>query len=395
MDLTTDVRLLRNRAKKGDAEAQRILGMRYKEGLGLPQDTSEAVRLFGLAADGGDVIASSILGGLYMSGGEGGVPKVRSSCRSSKRHYGGLHLLIPCCCVWQDHAEAVRLLRLAASKDHADAQMRLGEAFAYGWGVPQDFAEAARQYRLAANQGHTIAQRLLGEAHHLGKGVPRDDAEAARWFRLAADKSDAPAQTSLGALHLQGLGVSQDTKEAIRLFRLAAEQGDANAHFNLGVCLNKGEGVPQDCLESVRLFRLAAEQGHMDAHIALGNVLVAGVPGQLPAAPREAAHFLARAAQQGDDPRQRALALKILGANAHVRDVVTTCCIGCGAMEELKLCTNCHVASFCGRECLARAWPAHKEGCRMWAGPSTADREAARHTEVKRRPLAATDALEI
>jgi len=59
----------------------------------------------------------------------------------------------------QDHAEAVRLYRLAAADGDVDGQCSLGGMYADGTGVPQDHAEAVRWYRLAADQGGAVAQK--------------------------------------------------------------------------------------------------------------------------------------------------------------------------------------------------------------------------------------------
>jgi TPR repeat protein len=63
--------------------------------------------------------------------------------------------------VAQDHAEAVRLYRLAAAQGHAIAQFNLGYMFENGRGVAQDRAKAIRWYRLAAAQGHSKASAAL------------------------------------------------------------------------------------------------------------------------------------------------------------------------------------------------------------------------------------------
>jgi hypothetical protein len=99
----------------------------------------------------------------------------------------------------------------------------------------------------------------------------------------------------------------------------------------------------------------------------LGVLLVEGVPGRLPAALREDAQFLARAAQQTGDAVFRTNALIVLSTHAHERAVVAACYVGCVATQKLKLCTKCHVANFCGKECLARMWPVHKKSCKLWA----------------------------
>jgi TPR repeat protein len=291
------------------------------------------------AADRGDALAQLKLGGCYYEG-DG---------------------------VEQDHTEAVRFFLLAADKGRAVALFNLATCFEKGEGVKQNMTEAVRLYRLAADKGHADAQCNLGIRFEKGEGVKQNMTEAVRFYRLAADKGHADAQYNLAICFQKGEGVRQDHAEAVRLFRLAADKDHANAQHNLALCYDKGESVPQDYPEAARLYRLAAKQGYMNSHLALGILLVEGVPGKLPAAPREAALHLATAAQQTDDAPVHTWALTVLSAHAHEREVVAACCIGCGATRKLKLCTRCHVAGFCGKECLARTWPVHKQSCRLWA----------------------------
>jgi len=58
--------------------------------------------------------------------------------------------------VAQDHAEAVKLFRLAAEQGYASAQNNLGFMYAYGRGVPQDYAEAAKWYRVKQKLGNQV-----------------------------------------------------------------------------------------------------------------------------------------------------------------------------------------------------------------------------------------------
>ena len=53
----------------------------------------------------------------------------------------------------QDDTEAVQWYRLAAEQGYAKAQFNLGLMYAKGRGGPQDDTEAVRWYRLAAEQG--------------------------------------------------------------------------------------------------------------------------------------------------------------------------------------------------------------------------------------------------
>ena len=161
--------------------------------------------------------------------------------------------------------------------------------------------------------------------------MAQDRTEAARCYRLAAEQGLAGAQYNLGGCFERGEGVALDVSEAARYYRLAAEQGHAGAQFNLGVCFERGEGVAQDVAEAVRYYRLAAAQE--DAPLSLAQLAEVAAACERLACSREAA---------------------------------AACCGGCGARRKLKRCARCRVARFCGAECVARAWPAHKPNCELW-----------------------------
>jgi hypothetical protein len=82
---------------------------------------------------------------------------------------------------------------------------------------------------------------------------------------------------------------------------------------------------------------------------------------------------LAAAAVHADEPELSVVQLAEISAAcdriACSREVAAACCLGCGAQaaqRKLKACAKCRVARFCGSECLARAWPAHKPNCKLW-----------------------------
>ena len=103
----------------------------------------------------------------------------------------------------QDSTEAVRLFRLAAAQGYTQAQFNLGTMYYIGTGVPQDYTEAVRLYRLAAAQGGGKAQCNLGRMYYIGTGVPQDYTEAARLLKLADDQGFPPARKILGHVTAQ------------------------------------------------------------------------------------------------------------------------------------------------------------------------------------------------
>jgi TPR repeat protein len=63
--------------------------------------------------------------------------------------------------VGQSDAEAVRLFRLAADRGDLDAQKNLGDMYQGGRGVPRSLADAISWYQRAARAGLNDAQTAL------------------------------------------------------------------------------------------------------------------------------------------------------------------------------------------------------------------------------------------
>ncbi len=104
----------------------------------------------------------------------------------------------------QDFAAAVRWTTLAAEQGNVTAQTNLGSAYYNGQGIARDFSGAIEWYRKAADQGHARAQFSLGYMYDEGEGVPRDSAQATEWYRRAAEQEYAPAIAALEALQATG-----------------------------------------------------------------------------------------------------------------------------------------------------------------------------------------------
>ena len=177
---------LRTAAKEECAEAQRGLGLLYKDGHGVTQSDEEAARWFEKAAGLGDAVAQYNLGLLYRGG----------------------------CGVNQDIEKAVWLFKNAAEQGNAEAQRRLAMMLELGRGVEQSYVEAVRWCRKAADQGLESAQYDLGCFYEEGHGVVQSDVEAAQWFMKAAEQGYPGAQWSLGRFYEEGRSVPQSYVEA-------------------------------------------------------------------------------------------------------------------------------------------------------------------------------------
>ena len=96
----------------------------------------------------------------------------------------------------QDYSQAVAWYRLAAGRSHAVAQYNLGVLYDRGNGVPQDYSEASRLYSLAAEQGDSSAQNNLGVMYLRGDGVIQDYVAAHKWFNLSAAQGSEAARNN-------------------------------------------------------------------------------------------------------------------------------------------------------------------------------------------------------
>ena len=151
--------------------------------------------------------------------------------------------------------------REAAERGGAEAQIRFGELYFKGDGVPKAVAQAAVWYHRAAAQGNAEAQAILAAMYYSGEGVPKDAGKAAFWTRKAAEQGNAVAQSSLGLKYLYGEGVPEDHGQAASWYRKAAEQGRAEAQVMLAAMYSVGIGVPTDGVQAYAWLYLALAQG--------------------------------------------------------------------------------------------------------------------------------------
>ena len=173
-DLDAAVEHYRRGIERGDLAAMTTLGFLYRLGRGVPRDSGEMVRLMTAAAEGGYHFAQLRLGQTYLSG--DGIP-------------GG-----------------------------ADADLNI-----------PDTETAARYFSMAAEQGSILATlelaRIYSEADGPGTGDP--DLQL-RWTQRAADAGLPEAVGALGFLFERGRGVEADPDRAAALYVQALETGEVD-----------------------------------------------------------------------------------------------------------------------------------------------------------------------
>jgi TPR repeat protein len=207
---------------------------------------------------------------------------------------------------------AARLLGKAAARGHVGAQLRMGQLYLSGQGVPPSRTEAARWLRRAAEAGHPPAQQAYAEFLWSGQGAAespglfaapsatgQDRESAILWAERAAAAGLPEAQALLGQILCFGPEPQRDTARGEAMFARAAEAGRPEGHLGLALLLNRRAAESSAIMEAVRrLFARAAEGGSAYALFALG-VMAERAAAQDDSVWPQAAGFYAEAAKRG------------------------------------------------------------------------------------------------
>ena len=242
-------------------------------------------------------------------------------------------------------------LQELAERGDADAQLRLGRAYANGEGAPKDARQAALWYRKAAEQGVAEAQYALGALYADGDGVLKDTGEAVAWYRKAAEQGHTLAREELAYS-----GLPNDDAPYWE-HRMAAEQGNAIPQFLLGNYYDWGHFVPKDVGKAAMWYRRAAEQGHVQAQFSLGLMLANGRDG-VPSDAGEAAMWYRKAAEQGHVKAQFNLGLLYEYGDGVRKDGVPTDYVQAYAWFNLAAAQGLGVAMIARAELAVRMTPA-------------------------------------
>ncbi|HEX8078383.1 MAG TPA: protein kinase, partial [Chthoniobacterales bacterium] len=220
-----------------NANAQVALAYLCQEGIGVNQDTKQAVELYQKAADQGSAVGQTELAILYQLG--TGVNK--------------------------DLWAAANLYGKAAAQNHALAQRNLALLYKNGTGVQKNLSKAVELLQQASDQGYAMAQNSFAIFYEEGIGVTKDYTRAVSLYEKAASQGLSDAQYNLGVLYEKGQGVTKDMSKALALYQKAADQGDPDAQSKLGFSYETGLGVPKDINKAVEFYQKAAAQDNVAA----------------------------------------------------------------------------------------------------------------------------------
>ena len=258
-------------SKKQPAELKMVeidkAGAQYESALQLfaASKIEEAIELLKSAAEKGHALAQVNLAMRYANG------------------YG----------VEKNQTQAVNWWEKAAAQECPEAQFRLAVCYDFANGVIQDLQKAVSLYQKAAEKSHPMAQYFLWLCYVEGKGVETNIDQAIEWLQKSAKLELKNAQDKLDEYHRKGLLLKFD--DEVKPIRGAALKGLAEAKYIMGLCFARGEGVPKDSLIAFRWLDEAAKQGLAIAQNCLGQGYEDGIPNNV----EQAVKWYQEAANQG------------------------------------------------------------------------------------------------
>jgi TPR repeat protein len=175
------------------------------------------------------------------------------------------------------------LYQKAAEKGNAEAYMKIGDSYRYGFGVPALPVKALRYYRLSANAGEVTAMHALKQAYACQIGVPSNAKMQNFWDGQINFYSSGPSLDKAYAYLAKG-AVSSDEpgaeeKEIVSsLHRFAAAGQDVEAMVLLGIYYDKKKDQKQaDDWIKKALESDKRSNEEYSAHALLGDILLEGV----------------------------------------------------------------------------------------------------------------------
>ena len=281
--------LYKTLAEQGNARAEAKIGTMYAQGELGKRDMAEAIAHYDKAAEAGDGYAQFLLGVAFRNG-----MGVEKHDTESGRWF----------------AKAEENLRKAALRQDAEAQYLLGIMYRDGTSVVESKKESGQWLQKAAEKGNPPAQAAYG---HFLYDENEDTAGLLTWWEKAAAQGDIGAQLNLASAYTGGYyGVSKDQAKADEWYRRviptlekSAEQGNVGAQFLLGRSYLKGEGLAVNPKKAQEWLEKAAAQDDIAAQTTLGRSYLKGEG--LPADPEKARKWLEKAAAQGDETAQMLL----------------------------------------------------------------------------------------
>lgn len=271
-----------DKAGRGDVESMVLLAKCYENGAGVPQDSSQALRLYKEAAQKGSVeaeifVTSYLLRGTLMPKDTANAVAIRKRL-SDKGEPRGMAAYASCLLhgtgVKPDTAEALRLIEMAAKKNDKWAIDDLADAYYYGlWGYKKDQKRAIDMWKKAVKQNSWSSLMRLGD-HYASEG---DYKKAWEYINEGVRWNYPGCLLSAAEMYFMGQGVPVDEVKAQKIAsEICQKMPNVDyAYFVAGRCYMVPDNMDlRDSLRAVGYWRQGANQGNQLCRLMLARMFI-------------------------------------------------------------------------------------------------------------------------
>ncbi len=160
----------------------------------------------------------------------------------------------------------------------AEAQYRFGLLTAHLYRTPKEYMHAYENIALSASMGFEPAQVEISKIYVSGGDLEQYySGPFSRKDACFADGSATPdkntlstALNKLGDTFFDGKSLKKNQVAAARCYKTAAELGNTDACYSYGWCLRHGVGVRENDREAVKWLKTAADRGNVNACYSYG-----------------------------------------------------------------------------------------------------------------------------
>ncbi|KAJ3019765.1 ERAD-associated protein, partial [Thoreauomyces humboldtii] len=275
------------------AQAMHFLGQMYWRGEGVQQNNITAREWFEKGAVDKNPACLNALAIMLMEG-IGGV-KVTSTVQED---YAITNADDEVRSMLQDYKKGTDFLKIAASKDNADAQARLGELCLEAG--PKEYPQALKWFKAASKSRNIIALYHLGNMYMQGVGVSSPNCNyAVMYYKSVAETGDWHDPIVHAAQDDYKAG---DMEGAFVRYLFAAERGYEVAQTNAAWMIDQGTYkfrtsnlVPDRSASphetALVLWNRAANQGNVNARVKMGDYYFYGLGTHPNSAPQAGSDF--------------------------------------------------------------------------------------------------------
>lgn len=263
-DYTEAVTWLKKASRGGNDNAMNLLGICYKNGLGVEQDDKGAIHCYEHASRLNNVIAMVNLAREYIQG------KVD----------------------FKNAEDGIELLQKALEMGSPSAACDLGVIYCKGEITEKDLEKGFHLLNIAVDKGDAEAAFILGTILMEEDRSEEDRVKAVELLKRSTEKGFNLAKCNLANCYLEGFGCKQDLHSAFALYSeiceveqnrqpnkqietlkspegytIALANGEHNfelygeAYYHLALLYYFGKGTQKDTSEALRLFRLSKSFG--------------------------------------------------------------------------------------------------------------------------------------